>query len=93
LTNKLNLKINWSSHEKTMFILKKPVASKCVILCKECAKTHVRASINSKFFRELYRRSPVENGREGRELGGEGRDGDGWEEGMGRVETGKEGWG
>jgi hypothetical protein len=86
------LKINWYSPENTMFIVKKPGASKCVILCQECAKTRLRASINSKKFSGVIPRTPVK--REGKEGNWEGW---GWRDGKGREgmegRDGKGGWG
>jgi hypothetical protein len=67
-----------------MFIVKKPGASKFVILCQECAKTRLRASINSKFFLGDYTPGPTVK-REGMEGNWEGR------EGMGREGQGRDG--
>jgi hypothetical protein len=52
-------------------------------LCPKCVKTHLRASVNSKFFRGLYPRTPAERGRGGgEEKGRAGKKGRG--EGRGR---------
>jgi hypothetical protein len=72
-----------------MFIFKKPGASKCVILCQECAKTRLRASINSKNFRGCF--TPGPPFKRGGEEGNWERKG---KEGQGGVEMGRKekGW-
>jgi len=49
-----------------------PSASKCWFLCPKRTKTHLRASVRSKFFRGLYPRTPKRRGRE--ETGKEGQE-------------------
>ena len=69
-----------------------PSASKCWFLCPKWTKTHLRASVSSKFFRGLYPRTPKRRGKGRAGTGRERKEGKGQERrregGTGRDDRG-----
>jgi hypothetical protein len=58
---------------------RKPSLSECIVMRPKCVKTHVRASLISKIFPELYpgpllKREEPQEGRGGKGWGGKGRE-------------------